>query len=79
MNTRHENAQLVSTVEKTKCKCVPSGMCHSHTLLGCPHEHYFNDTNKWTCGKNVGAQAMLLGDHHFNYLNMWTPKCMTTT
>lgn len=32
-----------------KCICVPSGMCHSHTLLGCPHKHYFNDKKIWTC------------------------------
>ena len=35
-------------IEKPKCICVPSGRCHSHLLLGCPHEHYFNG-NLWTC------------------------------
>lgn len=33
----------------TKCECVPSGRCHSNSLLGCPHKHYFNDKNIWTC------------------------------
>lgn len=35
--------------DKSKCNCVPSGMCHSNTLLGCPHRHYFNENNIWTC------------------------------
>ena len=44
------------------CKCVPSGMCHSHTLLGCPHRHFYNDKNVWTCdlqaeGLGPGAPA----------------------
>lgn len=30
------------------CVCVPSGACHSDTLLGCPHKHIFIG-NKWTC------------------------------
>jgi hypothetical protein len=33
-----------------KCTCVPSGRCHSHTLLGCPHAHYYNEKNEWICG-----------------------------
>jgi hypothetical protein len=33
-----------------KCKCVPSGMCHSWSLLGCPHKHYY-DKNRWICGE----------------------------
>jgi hypothetical protein len=33
-----------------KCLCVPSGRCHSHTLIGCPHPHHFNEKNVWTCG-----------------------------
>ena len=32
-----------------KCKCVPSGRCHSENLFGCPHRHYFNDKCVWTC------------------------------
>ena len=32
-----------------KCECVPSGRCHSHTLAGCPHKHYFNKNGVWTC------------------------------
>ena len=32
-----------------KCACVPSGRCHSHTLIGCPHNHYFNENSAWTC------------------------------
>jgi hypothetical protein len=32
-----------------RCICLPSGMCHSHTLLGCPHNHYFDKNNVWTC------------------------------
>lgn len=35
-----------------KCTCVPSGICHSMTLLGCPHKHYFNEKNEWTCDIN---------------------------
>ena len=34
---------------KPKCTCVPSGRCHSHMLCGCPHSHYFDENNKWTC------------------------------
>lgn len=34
---------------KEKCKCVPSGRCHSDTLIGCPHYHYFNNKNEWVC------------------------------
>lgn len=34
---------------KVKCVCVPSGKCHSNSLLGCPHKHYFNDKNIWSC------------------------------
>lgn len=33
-----------------KCTCVPSGRCHERTLIGCPHPHYYNDKNMWTCG-----------------------------
>jgi hypothetical protein len=32
-----------------KCLCVPSGRCHSDTLLGCPHPHYYNEKNVWIC------------------------------
>jgi hypothetical protein len=32
-----------------KCACVPSGRCHSDTLIGCPHNHYFNENSVWTC------------------------------
>ncbi len=35
-----------------KCNCVPSGMCHSSTLSGCPHKHYFNENNEWICDIN---------------------------
>lgn len=36
--------------ESTKrCTCVPSGMCHSHTILGCPHSHYFDEKGVWRC------------------------------
>ena len=33
------------------CKCVPSGRCHPTTsfLLGCPHDHYYNEKNEWIC------------------------------
>jgi hypothetical protein len=37
---------------QTRCTCVPSGRCHRNTLLGCPHNHYFNDKNVWTCIKD---------------------------
>jgi hypothetical protein len=39
-------------VTTQKCTCVPSGRCHpqSRYLLGCPHPHYFNEKNVWTCG-----------------------------
>ena len=37
---------------QTRCTCVPSGRCHSHTLLRCPHNHYFNDKSVWTCIKD---------------------------
>ncbi len=36
--------------EDRKCICVPSGRCHSHTILGCPHPHYFDDKGVWRCG-----------------------------
>ena len=36
-------------MSEKKCICVPSGECHQGTLLGCPHKHYFNDQNVWTC------------------------------
>ena len=39
----------INTLNEKKCNCVPSGMCHSNTLLGCPHKHYFNEKNVWTC------------------------------
>ena len=38
-----------------KCTCVPSGRCHSHTLIGCPHFHYYNEKRIWTCGINPNA------------------------
>lgn len=38
-----------STRPRPKCACVPSGRCHSHTLIGCPHKHHFNKNNVWTC------------------------------
>jgi len=41
--------QNINTLNEKKCNCVPSGMCHSNTLLGCPHKHYFNKNNVWTC------------------------------
>lgn len=48
-----ENTRLNFNQQKpqqsTKCTCVPSGRCHSHTLTGCPHRHYFNENNVWTC------------------------------
>lgn len=47
-----ENSPTVSSQIKTKYTCVPSGRCHSHTLLGCPHNHYFNDKSVWTCIKD---------------------------
>lgn len=31
------------------CNCVPSGMCHSRTLAGCPHKHNFNEKGQWVC------------------------------
>jgi len=40
---------MENNVKTQKCTCVPSGRCHSHMLLGCPHKHYFNKDNKWTC------------------------------
>ena len=55
-NANFENSPTVSsqkvTSHKCKCTCVPSGRCHSHTLLGCPHNHYFNDKSVWTCIKD---------------------------
>ena len=37
-----------TTQQNKKCICVPSGRCHSNTLLGCPHNHVFiNDI--YTC------------------------------
>ena len=39
-----------NTTQTSKlCKCVPSGMCHSHTMLGCPHAHYFDEKGIWRC------------------------------
>ena len=34
--------------ERIKCKCVPSGQCHSWSLTGCPHRHYW-DGNIYRC------------------------------
>lgn len=38
-------------VETNRCRCVPSGSCHSYSGAGCPHNHYFNEKNVWTCIK----------------------------
>lgn len=40
--------------DKTKCKCVPSGLCHSHMLLGCPHDHFWKD-NQYMCKNNLSS------------------------
>ena len=40
---------LNKPITKNICKCVPSGMCCSNKLLGCPHKHYFNQNNQYTC------------------------------
>ena len=42
-------------MNKEKCTCVPSGMCHSSTLLGCPHPHYYDANGIWTCRVNYGG------------------------
>jgi hypothetical protein len=47
--------------DKPKCTCVPSGRCHSHTLLGCPHQHYFNDKRVWTCVNKEKNQCWKCG------------------
>ena len=39
-----------------KCTCVPSGRCHSGTLIGCPHNHYYNENNVWTCDLTNAAR-----------------------
>jgi hypothetical protein len=49
MDITKPKPKCICVKPKPKCICVPSGMCHSHTLLGCPHKHYFNDKNIWTC------------------------------
>ena len=56
MNTLEKRQRTFSVAEPNerikripKCTCVPSGMCHSHSLSGCPHEHYFDDQGRWTC------------------------------
>ncbi len=41
-----------ATTTTDKCICVPSGMCHSRTLAGCPHRHHYNEQNVWTCDIN---------------------------
>ena len=41
--------ETTNNIRQPKCTCVPSGMCHSHNLSGCPHPHYFDDNGKWTC------------------------------
>jgi hypothetical protein len=43
--------RLTDSKPPAKCVCVPSGRCHSYSLCGCPHKHYFNDKNVWTCKK----------------------------
>lgn len=50
---------------KSKCICVPSGMCHSHALRGCPHNHYYDDKNRWICGENP-----LYKNNYKNTLNL---------
>ena len=32
-----------------KCRCVPSGRCHEYSGAGCPHNHFFNHEDRWTC------------------------------
>ena len=46
------NKNNIEVPPPQKCTCVPSGRCHpqSQYLLGCPHPHYFNEKNVWTCG-----------------------------
>ena len=38
-----------SSTNENKCTCVPSGRCHAHTLLGCPHPHCFDVNGVWKC------------------------------
>jgi len=33
---------------KESCRCIPSGKCHSWSLIGCPHPHIWIN-NKYTC------------------------------
>lgn len=56
-----------------KCTCVPSGMCHSMTLLGCPHNHYFNEKNEWVCdingtGKNNCSKYRIVFNNDMGHL-----------
>ena len=56
-----------------KCTCVPSGICHSMTLLGCPHKHYFNEKNEWTCdinrtGNNNCSKYRIVFDNDMGHL-----------
>lgn len=59
-NTTLANWQSIPA--KKKCTCVPSGICHSHTLLGCPHPHYFDDKGGWRCGVRSDANAVSQGE-----------------
>lgn len=49
MPTSSYNSQANSEKHTKKCECVPSGKCHSHTLTGCPHSHYFDNKGIWRC------------------------------
>ena len=41
--------QKANQEQKVQCICVPSGCCHSFSLLGCPHKHYFDEHGTWKC------------------------------
>jgi hypothetical protein len=50
MPIQEQKIQLLTRdKQEKKCHCVPSGMCHSHSMIGCPHPHYFDEKGVWKC------------------------------
>ena len=42
------NSGIKENLTIEKCKCIPSGLCHSFNPTGCNHNHYYKN-NIWTC------------------------------
>ena len=55
-------------MHNNKCICVPSGCCHSQTLLGCPHNHMFDNNNRWVCVLPKKPKYNVIFDSDMGYL-----------